>query len=78
MFGEGTMSTEHATRVFVSPGRYVQGVGVLDRIGEFVSKIGTHPLIIADDTVWAFAGPRVSSSAGRNSPDWRRRRRSPG
>jgi glycerol dehydrogenase len=62
MFGEGTMSTEHATRVFVSPGRYVQGVGVLDRIGEFVSKIGTHPLIIADDTVWAFAGPRVEGS----------------
>ncbi|HSP51627.1 MAG TPA: glycerol dehydrogenase [Cryobacterium sp.] len=46
----------------MSPGRYVQGKGAIGRLGEFVSPIGSAPLIIADDVVWGFAGEQVSAS----------------
>ncbi|MBC7441814.1 MAG: glycerol dehydrogenase [Ramlibacter sp.] len=49
-------------RTVMSPGRYVQGKGAIDRLGEFVSQIGSAPLIVADDVVWGFAGEAVSAS----------------
>jgi len=49
-------------RTVMSPGRYVQGKGAIDRLGEFVSQIGSAPLIVADDVVWGFAGQQVSAS----------------
>ena len=49
-------------RTVMSPGRYVQGKGAIDRLGEFVAQIGTAPLIVADDVVWGFAGEQVSAS----------------
>ena len=49
-------------RTVMSPGRYVQGKGAIDRLGEFVSQIGSAPLIVADDVVWGFAGEQVSAS----------------
>ncbi|TFD74600.1 glycerol dehydrogenase [Cryobacterium fucosi] len=49
-------------RTVMSPGRYVQGKGAIGRLGEFVSQIGSAPLIVADDVVWGFAGEQVSAS----------------
>lgn len=49
-------------RTLISPSRYVQARGAITRLGEFVGRIGTHPLIVADDTVWGFVGEPVSAS----------------
>ena len=49
-------------RTVMSPGRYVQGKGAIERLGEFVAQIGTSPLIVSDDVVWGFAGDQVSAS----------------
>lgn len=51
-----------AISTVMSPGRYVQGKGAIDRLGEFVAQIGSAPLIVADDVVWCFAGEQVSAS----------------
>lgn len=39
------------TRSFVSPPRYVQGVGVLSELGSHVERLGTTALVITDDVV---------------------------
>jgi len=49
-------------RTVMSPGRYVQGKGAIERVGEFVAQIGKAPLIVADDVVWGFAGEAVTAS----------------
>lgn len=49
-------------RTVMSPGRYVQGKGAIERVGEFVAQIGKSPLIVADDVVWGFAGEQVAAS----------------
>ncbi|WP_338145069.1 glycerol dehydrogenase [Cryobacterium algoritolerans] len=46
----------------MSPGRYVQGKGAIERLGEFVAQIGSSPLIVSDDVVWGFAGEQVTAS----------------
>lgn len=51
-----------STMVLASPSRYVQGDGVLDSLGSHLSKIGTAPLVVADDRVWELVGPRVEAS----------------
>ncbi|MFG6667314.1 glycerol dehydrogenase [Halomonas sp. HNIBRBA4712] len=49
-------------KVFISPGRYVQGEGVIDRAGHYVSSLGQSALLIADDVVWKIAGEALSKS----------------
>jgi glycerol dehydrogenase len=49
-------------RTVMSPGRYVQGKGAIERVGEFAAQIGKAPLIVADDVVWGFAGDQVTAS----------------
>lgn len=49
-------------KVFISPGRYVQGEGVTDRAGHYVSALGKTALLIADDVVWKIAGEQLSAS----------------
>ena len=39
------------TRAFVSPPRYVQAVGALDRLGSHVEQYGTRALLVTDETV---------------------------
>jgi glycerol dehydrogenase len=46
------------------PGRYVQGIGALDRIGSILKDFGEKPLIVSDDLVWSILGARVSSAIG--------------
>ncbi len=49
-------------RVFISPGKYIQGVGVLSQMGEEVNKIGKNALVISDHVVWGIAEEMVVKS----------------
>lgn len=51
-------------RTVLSPGRYVQGKGALERLGEFVAAVGSAPLLIADDVVWGLVGEQITSTFG--------------
>ncbi|WP_213990240.1 glycerol dehydrogenase [Sodalis sp. dw_96] len=51
--------------IFSSPGKYVQGRGVLDELGKYLSSIGSSALLIADDIVWEITGKRVKTSLER-------------
>ena len=48
------------------PGRYVQGIGALDRIGSIIKDFGEKPLIVSDDLVWSILGARVSAGIGKS------------
>jgi len=56
------VSTPAQIRTVMSPGRYVQGVGAIARLGEYLAPIGDTPLLIADDMVWGFVGDQVTAS----------------
>lgn len=49
-------------RVFISPGKYIQGVGVLGQMGEEVNKIGKNALVLSDSVVWDITGDTVVKS----------------
>lgn len=49
-------------RTLISPGRYAQGRGAIERLGELVAPVGHVPLVVADDTVWSFVGDAVARS----------------
>ncbi len=40
------------TRVFACPSRYVQGSGVIHKIGDYLSQLGDHAFLLADSVVW--------------------------
>jgi glycerol dehydrogenase len=48
--------------IFSSPSRYVQGSGVLDRIGVEVARLGTRPLVVLDAGIRAALQPRIEAS----------------
>lgn len=48
--------------IFVSPGKYIQGKGALNDLGNHVKSLGSKPLIISDDIVWGIAGEVVTKS----------------
>lgn len=48
--------------IFGSPGRYIQGVGVIDTIGEHASLLGQRAVLIADPLVMAMAGERIAAT----------------
>ncbi|HEV7948959.1 MAG TPA: glycerol dehydrogenase [Glaciihabitans sp.] len=56
------MSETTPIRTVISPGRYVQGAGALSRLGEFLSPIGSKPLLLADDIVWGFVGDDLTAT----------------
>lgn len=49
-------------RVLAAPSRYVQGAGALDQLGSLIARIGSTPLVVADDFVWDLTGPAVEQS----------------
>ncbi len=49
-------------RTLISPGRYAQGRGAIERLGALVEPVGRTPLVVADDTVWSFVGDAVTRS----------------
>lgn len=57
-----TPSVHSPIRTVMSPGRYAQGRGAIDRLGELLAPIGRTPLVVADDVVWGFVGDAVRAS----------------
>jgi len=48
--------------IFSSPGKYVQGAGVLTELGQQIKSKGKHALLIADDVVWKIVGDKATQS----------------
>lgn len=46
-------------RVFGAPGRYIQGAGAVDRMGEFLARIGRRALLVSDRVVLDLVSDRV-------------------
>jgi glycerol dehydrogenase len=67
MFGVATASGS-APRAFISPQRYIQGLGVLDRLGEFIGLVGsTNAALLASGRAQEIEGARAEralTSAG--------------
>jgi glycerol dehydrogenase len=49
-------------RTLIAPARYVQGKGALSLLGEHLARLGSRPLVIADDMVWQLVGRTVTES----------------
>ncbi|MCK4590254.1 MAG: iron-containing alcohol dehydrogenase, partial [Candidatus Latescibacteria bacterium] len=41
------------TKLFVSPGRYIQEKGVIQHIGRFTLPLGQRPFVLGDETVFS-------------------------
>ena len=52
-------------KAFVSPGRYMQGRGLIDMLGEHVAPFGKKPVFLRDTVVGGIVGPRVEDSLRR-------------
>lgn len=53
---------DEGMKVFGGPGRYVQGPGLLDRLGEFVAQLGPSAVLVADAQVLPLIETRVRVS----------------
>ncbi|NMB24118.1 MAG: glycerol dehydrogenase [Firmicutes bacterium] len=49
-------------RIMVAPGKYIQGPGVLENLGEHVVKLGDQPLVIVDKGIIGFLGDQIKRS----------------
>jgi glycerol dehydrogenase len=49
-------------KIFGSPNRYIQGNGILDRLGEILSPLGDRFFIFGDETVLSIVGDRIASA----------------
>ncbi|NLJ68267.1 MAG: glycerol dehydrogenase [Firmicutes bacterium] len=47
-------------KILAAPGKYVQGPGTLDRLGEYVGKLGDKPLVIVDRNVMELLGDKLT------------------
>ena len=43
-------------------GRYLQGAGMISRLGEEVNRLGSAPLIVSGETAWRIAGEAAENS----------------
>jgi len=48
--------------LFSSPGKYVQGSGVLNELGRYLSALGSKVFLIANNAVWTIVQARVKTS----------------
>lgn len=48
--------------VYQSPGKYIQGQGVLKDLGEETGKIAKKPLVISDEMVWSITEETITKS----------------
>jgi glycerol dehydrogenase len=53
--------------VFGSPGRYVQGRGVLDQVGGELARLGTSAVLVVDPAVRSFVGTAIEKSCAAAS-----------
>lgn len=67
----GDPSATSAPRAFISPARYVQGDGVLDRLGRYLALIPSHHAgVIVSDGGWHREGERIRSSLAREGVEY--------
>lgn len=57
-------------RVFISPGKYVQGKDTLKSLGEHTKNIGEKPLLLADGVVWEIVEDDVTKSLKEQELDY--------
>ena len=55
---------------FRSPGRYLQGVGLLNKLGEEASTLGSKAFILSDDVVWNLLKEQVSDSFEKSDAEY--------
>ncbi|HBV92234.1 glycerol dehydrogenase [Pantoea sp. B550] len=48
--------------IFSSPRKYVQGAGVLDELGTYLTELGDQAFLVADDVVWKLIGERTQQT----------------
>ena len=53
--------------IYQSPGRYVQGKGVIESIADETQRLGSHALIISDEVVWNITKDQIDQSFSNNS-----------
>ncbi len=51
-----------ATKIVISPGKYVQGPGELSKLNQYTRDYGNKPFVIADDFVMGMTSDTVSAS----------------
>ncbi len=51
-----------ATRMLISPPKYVQGAGAMQNLGEHVARLGENAVVLADKGVWGLVDEAVTSS----------------
>ncbi|AYD00808.1 glycerol dehydrogenase [Neorhizobium sp. NCHU2750] len=49
-------------RIFASPGRYIQGSGVIAELGAYLAEMGSKALLVSDDIVWGLIGKKVETA----------------
>jgi glycerol dehydrogenase len=52
-------------RALISPGKYVQGTGALEKIGSFASELGSKALVIGSKTALKQGGSKLVTGLGR-------------
>lgn len=52
-------------RIFGAPGRYLQGAGVIDAMGEHLANLGKRAALVADQPVLALFGARIAAACDR-------------
>lgn len=55
----GEPDPAHGTRLVVSPGKVVLGVGAIERVGDYAATYGTKPLVIATEQIFELQGKRL-------------------
>jgi len=53
------------SRILLSPGRYIQGVGAIDEIGQHAACLGDHALAIGGQTALSLCGAAIERSLHR-------------
>ncbi|TVT27784.1 glycerol dehydrogenase [Salinicoccus cyprini] len=48
--------------IFQSPGKYIQGQGVLESLGQETKKLAQKPLLVSDEVVWSITGETIKAS----------------
>ena len=61
------MAASPPVRIFTSPRAYIQGPGVLDRLGEVTARLGTTPAVVADAEVLERLRPRFAAELGASA-----------
>ena len=60
------------SRLLQAPGRYIQGAGAIDEIGEHAAKIGTHALLTGGEKALSVCGNSIANSLQSAGMDCRK------